>query len=50
MHSQNLFLFFTFVLIVTCCTFEAHLPRSQDSIKSFSKQLTVSRLIRSSNH
>jgi hypothetical protein len=41
MHSQNIFLFFTFVLLVTCCTFEGRTTESQASLKQSVKQANI---------
>jgi hypothetical protein len=48
MQSQNIFLFFTFVLLVTCCTFEGHTPKSQASLKQSVKQANVYHLTQNS--
>ena len=48
MHSQNIFLFFTFVLLVTCCTFEGHTPKSQASLKPLVKPSNVFQLTQNS--
>jgi hypothetical protein len=48
MHTQNIFLFFTFVVLVACCTFEGHTPKSQASLKQLAKQSNVFHLTQNS--
>jgi hypothetical protein len=50
MQSKNLFLFFTFVLLVTCCTFETYSQKAQPSMKQLAKKSRIFQLIQASNH
>ena len=48
MHSKDLFLFFTFVLLVTCCTFEAHPSKPKLSKINPAKHSNVFHLVQAS--